>query len=65
MHAVTLTYPSNSALSIRSANLPDPITQATSQERPQGDAISVADTRCNLVDAVVARLQQMDGAFHS
>jgi hypothetical protein len=37
----------------------------TSQERPQGDAIGVTDTRCNLFDALIARLQQMDRAFHA
>ena len=45
--------------SVRFANLSDAITQLTPQERPQGDAISVADTRRNLIDAFIACLQQM------
>ena len=49
--------------SILSANLPDPITQVTSQERSQGDAISVANTFGNLIDALIAGLQEMDRAF--
>ena len=49
--------------SILSANLPDPITQVTSQERSQGDTIGVPDTRRNLIDALSTRLQQMDRAF--
>ena len=49
--------------SILSANLPDPITQVTSQERSQGDAISVADPFGNLIDALIAGLQEMDRAF--
>ena len=49
--------------SFRSANLPNPITQVTSQERSQGDAISVANTFGNLIDALIAGLQEMDRAF--
>jgi hypothetical protein len=33
------------------------MTHVTSQERPQSDAISVADTRCNPIDALTTRLQ--------
>ena len=51
--------------SIRSANLPDAVTQAPPQECPQGDAIGVAHARRDLIDALVARLQQMHRALHA
>ena len=50
--------------SIRSANLPDAVTEAASQQGPQRDAIGVADTRGNLIDAFIARLQQVHGALN-
>src|SRR5262245_12322189 len=49
--------------SIRSANLPDAVTEMPSQERPQGHAIGVADTRRDLIDAFIACLQQMHRAL--
>ena len=48
-----------SAPSIASPNFSDAITQATSQQGPQGGAIGVPDARCDLVDAFIARLQQV------
>ena len=50
---------------MRAANLPDAMTQVTPEERPQRDAISVADARGNFIDALMARFQQMHRAFHS
>ena len=48
---------------VRPTNLSDAITQVTSQERPQGNAISVADTRGDLIDTLIAGLQEMHCAF--
>src|SRR3954471_21465 len=46
--------------STRAADLLDPIPEATSQKRPQGDTVRVADTRSDLIDALIPRLQQVD-----
>src|SRR3954467_647069 len=51
--------------STRAADLLDPIPEATSQKRPQGDTVRVADTRSDLIDALIPRLQQVDSAFHA
>ena len=47
----------------RAAYFPDAVTEVTPQQRPQRDAIGVADARGNFIDALVARLQQVDGAL--
>src|SRR6185369_3644488 len=49
------------ARSRRSPNLPDSVTKLPPQQRSQRDAVGIADTRGDFVDAFLARLQEMDG----
>src|SRR5215475_15269721 len=49
---------------IRPTNLPDAVTQATSQQRSQGDAIGIPDLRRDLVDTLVPRFQEVYRTLH-